>query len=64
MFQFDLACEDWKRTLVGTVHVAGVFGALPVTAFISDTYVRNNNYLPNQSQLYWRRFPVQPVAAE
>lgn len=38
--EFDLACEEWKRTLVGTIHVAGVFGALPVTAYISDTYGR------------------------
>ncbi|KAJ8723073.1 hypothetical protein PYW08_002985 [Mythimna loreyi] len=37
---FDLACEEWKRTLVGTIHVAGLFGALPVTAYISDMYGR------------------------
>ncbi|XP_049703483.2 organic cation transporter protein [Helicoverpa armigera] len=37
---FDLACKDWMRTLVGSIHVAGVFAALPVTAFISDTYGR------------------------
>ncbi|KAJ8723075.1 hypothetical protein PYW08_002987 [Mythimna loreyi] len=38
--EFDLACEEWKRTLVGTIHVAGMFGALPVTAYVSDTYGR------------------------
>ncbi|KAJ8723077.1 hypothetical protein PYW08_002989 [Mythimna loreyi] len=38
--EFDLACEEWKRTLVGTIHVAGVFAALPVTAYISDMYGR------------------------
>ncbi|XP_037875285.1 organic cation transporter protein isoform X1 [Bombyx mori] len=38
--EFDLACEEWKRTLVGTIHSAGVFMALPITAFISDNYGR------------------------
>ncbi|CAH2084366.1 unnamed protein product [Euphydryas editha] len=37
---FDLACEEWKRTLVGTLHSAGLFVALPITAYISDTYGR------------------------
>ncbi|XP_045449795.1 organic cation transporter protein-like [Melitaea cinxia] len=37
---FDLACEEWKRTLVGTVHGAGLFFALAITAYISDTYGR------------------------
>ncbi|KAJ8723076.1 hypothetical protein PYW08_002988 [Mythimna loreyi] len=38
--EFGLACEEWKRTLVGSIHVAGVFATLPVTAIISDTYGR------------------------
>ncbi|XP_026744580.1 organic cation transporter protein-like [Trichoplusia ni] len=38
--EFDLACEEWKRTLVGTIHVAGVFATLPITGFISDTFGR------------------------
>ncbi|KAJ8716890.1 hypothetical protein PYW07_003517 [Mythimna separata] len=38
--EFDLACEEWKRTLVGTIHVAGMSGALPITAYVSDTYGR------------------------
>nr|XP_032516764.1 organic cation transporter protein-like isoform X6 [Danaus plexippus plexippus] len=37
---FDLACEEWKRTLVGTIHSAGLFIALPLTAFISDNFGR------------------------
>ncbi|XP_075975539.1 organic cation transporter protein-like [Anticarsia gemmatalis] len=38
--EFDLACEEWKRTLVGTIHSAGVFIALALTATISDNYGR------------------------
>ncbi|XP_039754704.1 organic cation transporter protein-like isoform X1 [Pararge aegeria] len=37
---FDLACEEWKRTLVGTLHSAGIFLALPLTAYISDNFGR------------------------
>ncbi|CAG9562784.1 unnamed protein product [Danaus chrysippus] len=37
---FDLACQEWKRTLVGTVHSAGLFIALPLTAFVSDNFGR------------------------
>ncbi|XP_050677881.1 organic cation transporter protein-like [Leptidea sinapis] len=37
---FDLACEEWKRTLVGTLHSVGIFFALPLTAYISDSFGR------------------------
>ncbi|KAF9804400.1 hypothetical protein SFRURICE_014320 [Spodoptera frugiperda] len=37
---FDLACQEWKRTLVGTIHNFGVFLAIPLTASISDAYGR------------------------
>ncbi|CAH0719762.1 unnamed protein product, partial [Brenthis ino] len=37
---FDLACEEWKRTLVGTLHSAGLFFALPLTAYVSDNFGR------------------------
>ncbi|KAJ8716889.1 hypothetical protein PYW07_003516 [Mythimna separata] len=43
--EFNLACEEWKRTLVGSIHVAGVFVTLPVTAFVSDTYGRRTALL-------------------
>ncbi|XP_026318984.1 organic cation transporter protein-like [Hyposmocoma kahamanoa] len=37
---FDLACQEWKRTLVGTIHSAGLFAAMPITGYISDTLGR------------------------
>ncbi|XP_041980326.1 organic cation transporter protein-like [Aricia agestis] len=40
VYTFDLACEEWRRTLVGSMHSAGLFVALPLTAFISDTFGR------------------------
>lgn len=43
--EFDLACEGWKRTLVGTIHSAGVFAALPITAYVSDTFGRRTAFI-------------------
>ncbi|CAG9130231.1 unnamed protein product [Plutella xylostella] len=37
---FNLACQNWKRTLIGTVHNAGLFVSLPLTGIISDRYGR------------------------
>lgn len=39
-FQFNLGCQDWKRTLVGTVHNAGFFIAIPLTGVMSDKFGR------------------------
>ncbi|XP_045535887.1 organic cation transporter protein isoform X1 [Papilio machaon] len=38
--EFNLGCQEWKRTLVGTIHSAGIFVALPLTAYVSDTFGR------------------------
>ncbi|CAB3244111.1 unnamed protein product [Arctia plantaginis] len=37
---FNLGCENWKRTLIGTFHNAGLFISLPLTGIISDKYGR------------------------
>ncbi|KAL4711037.1 hypothetical protein ACJJTC_018002 [Scirpophaga incertulas] len=37
---FDLGCQDWKRTFVGTVHNSGLFISLPITGILSDKYGR------------------------
>lgn len=39
-FQFDLGCQNWKRTLIGTIHNSGLFLSLPLTGIISDRYGR------------------------
>ncbi|XP_072932973.1 solute carrier family 22 member 6-like [Epargyreus clarus] len=38
--EFDLACEEWKRTLVGTVHNVGMLISLPIMGYVSDRYGR------------------------
>ncbi|XP_073960314.1 organic cation transporter protein-like [Choristoneura fumiferana] len=37
---FDLGCENWKRTLIGTIHNSGLFVSLPLTGIISDRFGR------------------------
>ncbi|XP_045450287.1 organic cation transporter protein-like [Melitaea cinxia] len=38
--EFNLGCQDWKRSLVGTVHNAGFFVSIPLTGLISDKFGR------------------------
>lgn len=37
---FNLGCQNWKRTLIGTIHNSGLFIALPLTGILSDKYGR------------------------
>ncbi|KOB66937.1 Organic cation transporter [Operophtera brumata] len=43
--EFGLACQEWKRTLVGTVHSAGMFFALALTAYVSDAFGRRSAFI-------------------
>ncbi|XP_034829191.1 solute carrier family 22 member 6-like [Maniola hyperantus] len=38
--EFDLACQEWKRTLVGTVHNVGMLVSLPIMGYVSDKWGR------------------------
>ncbi|XP_046978177.1 organic cation transporter protein-like [Vanessa cardui] len=38
--EFNLACQDWKRTLVGTIHNLGMLVSLPILGYISDRWGR------------------------
>ncbi|KAJ2951335.1 hypothetical protein O0L34_g5736 [Tuta absoluta] len=42
---FGLACQEWKRTLVGTIHSAGLLAALPLTGYVSDTFGRRTTFV-------------------
>ncbi|XP_013173810.1 PREDICTED: organic cation transporter protein-like [Papilio xuthus] len=37
---FDLGCQNWKRTLIGTIHNSGLFVSLPLTGMLSDRFGR------------------------
>lgn len=38
--EFNLACQEWKRTLVGTIHNIGMLVSLPIFGYISDRWGR------------------------
>ncbi|KAJ2944228.1 hypothetical protein O0L34_g18208 [Tuta absoluta] len=38
--EFNLACKDWKRTMVGTMHSVGVFTAYTFIGIASDKFGR------------------------
>ncbi|XP_041980314.1 organic cation transporter protein-like [Aricia agestis] len=38
--EFNLGCQPWKRTLIGTVHNLGLVFSFVVSGFISDRYGR------------------------
>ncbi|XP_039755068.1 organic cation transporter protein-like [Pararge aegeria] len=38
--EFDLGCQPWKRTLIGTVHNLGLLFSFVVSGIISDRYGR------------------------
>ncbi|CAG9136522.1 unnamed protein product [Plutella xylostella] len=38
--EFDLGCQPWKKTLVGTVHNLGLILSFVISGFISDRYGR------------------------
>ncbi|XP_041979847.1 organic cation transporter protein-like isoform X2 [Aricia agestis] len=40
--EFNLACQDWKRTLVGTVHNFGMLVSLPILGYVSDRWGRKS----------------------
>ncbi|XP_077294525.1 organic cation transporter protein-like isoform X2 [Arctopsyche grandis] len=38
--EFDLACQSWKQTLVGTINNVGQFVCMPLSGIISDRFGR------------------------
>lgn len=38
--QYDLACDEWRRSLIGFVRTFGTLTALPITGYISDRWGR------------------------
>lgn len=40
--EFDLGCQEWKRSLVGTVHNIGMLISLPIMGFVSDRWGRRS----------------------
>ncbi|KAF9803198.1 hypothetical protein SFRURICE_018349 [Spodoptera frugiperda] len=40
VYDYDLACDEWRRSLIGFVRTFGTLTALPITGYISDRWGR------------------------
>lgn len=40
VLQFDLACDEWRRSLIGSIRTIGTLLVLPITGYISDRWGR------------------------
>lgn len=53
LFQFGLACDEWKRSLIGTVRTFGTLTALPITGYVSDRWGRRVALTLNAFNTAW-----------
>ncbi|KAJ2951328.1 hypothetical protein O0L34_g5729 [Tuta absoluta] len=53
VYDYELACDEWRRSLIGTVRTAGVFVAMPLTGFISDRWGRRTALVFNSFNTAW-----------
>ncbi|CAH2084350.1 unnamed protein product [Euphydryas editha] len=56
--EFNLACQDWKRTLVGTIHNIGTLVSLPILGYVSDRrqqdlFIQMKPFTKTVSSLRW-----------
>ncbi|XP_038214317.1 organic cation transporter protein-like [Zerene cesonia] len=40
VYDFDMACNEWQRSLIGTIRTVGTLLVLPITGYISDRWGR------------------------
>lgn len=43
LLQFQLACQEWKRTLVGLVHISGYTVGVIIVGSLSDRYTERRD---------------------
>ncbi|XP_047990415.1 organic cation transporter protein-like [Leguminivora glycinivorella] len=41
VYDFGLACQEWLRSLIGSVHIFGTLTAMPIAGFVSDRWGRS-----------------------
>ncbi|KAJ0183561.1 hypothetical protein K1T71_001537 [Dendrolimus kikuchii] len=53
VYDFDLGCDEWRRSLIGSVRTAGTLTALPITGYISDRWGRKTALVMNALNTAW-----------
>ncbi|XP_052749990.1 organic cation transporter protein-like isoform X2 [Galleria mellonella] len=53
VFDFKLGCDEWRRSLIGTVRTVGTLIVLPITGYISDRWGRRMALTLNAFNTGW-----------
>ncbi|KAJ0183556.1 hypothetical protein K1T71_001532 [Dendrolimus kikuchii] len=53
VYDFDLACDEWRRTLIGTIRTIGTLPAFPLAGFMSDRWGRKTAMLVDAFNMLW-----------
>ncbi|XP_053604726.1 organic cation transporter protein-like [Plodia interpunctella] len=53
VYDYDLGCEEWQRSLIGSLRTAGTLTALPITGYISDRFGRRVALVFNAINTAW-----------
>ncbi|XP_063826946.1 organic cation transporter protein-like [Ostrinia nubilalis] len=53
VYDYGLACDDWRRSLIGTIRTFGTLTALPITGFVSDRWGRRTALALNGFNTAW-----------
>ncbi|CAK1585779.1 unnamed protein product [Parnassius mnemosyne] len=53
VYDYGLACDEWRRSLIGSVRTIGVLTALPITGFVSDRWGRRVALTINAVNTAW-----------
>lgn len=53
VYDYGLACDEWRRSLIGTVRTFGTLTALPITGFVSDRWGRRVALTINAFNTAW-----------
>lgn len=48
-----MACDEWRRSLIGSIRTLGTLTALPITGFISDRWGRRTALAINSFNTAW-----------
>ncbi|VVC91050.1 unnamed protein product [Leptidea sinapis] len=53
VYDYGLACDEWRRSLIGSVRTFGTLTALPITGYISDRWGRRTALCINAFNTAW-----------